>query len=49
MSVVPGSRMFVEEDEPGESVEKLDRMGDGETLRNAEFALVVEVGRACGR
>ena len=48
-SVVPGSRMFAEEDEPGESVEKLDGMGDGETLRNAEFTLIVEVGGACGR
>jgi len=41
--------MFTEEDEPGESVEKLDGMGDGETLRNAEFTLIVEVGGACGR
>ena len=48
-SVVPGSRMFAEEDEPGESVEKLDGMGDGETPQNAEFTLVVEVGGACGR
>jgi len=48
-SVVPGSRMFTEEDEPGESVEKLNRMGDGETPWNAKFALVTEVGRACGR
>src|SRR5712675_2140619 len=43
-SVVPGSRMFVEEDEPGESVEKLDGMGNGKTPWNAEFTLVVEVG-----
>jgi len=48
-SVVPGSRMFAEEDEPGESVEKLDGTGDGEMPRNAEFALIVEVGGACGR
>jgi len=41
--------MFIEEDEPGESVEKLNRMGDGETPWNAKFALVTEVGRACGR
>jgi len=41
--------MFAEEDEPGKSVEKLDRAGDGEMPRNAEFALVAEVGGACGR
>src|SRR5712672_1256640 len=48
-SVVPGSGMFVEEDEPGESMEKLDGTGDGKTPWNAEFALIVEVGGACGR
>jgi len=50
-SAVPGSGMFAEEDEPGESVEKLDGTGDGEMPRNAEFALVAEVvvGEACGR
>jgi len=49
VSVVPRSGMFVEEDEPGKSMEKLDGMGDGETPQNAEFALIVEVGRVCGR
>jgi|SRR5712671_2216795 len=49
VSVVPGSRMFAEEDEPGKSVEKLDGMGNGEMPWNAKFALVVEVGGACGR
>jgi len=48
-SVVPRSGMFMEEDEPGKSVEKLDGMGDGKTPRNAKFALVAEVGGACGR
>ena len=48
-SVVPRSGMFAEEDEPGESVEKLDGTGDSKTPRNAEFALVAEVGGACGR
>src|SRR5712671_3243970 len=48
-SVVPRSRMFTEEDEPGESMEKLNGMGDGETPRNAKFALIAEVGGACGR
>jgi len=41
--------MFVEEDEPGKSVEKLDGTGDSETPWNAKFALVPEVGGACGR
>ena len=48
-SVVPGSGMFTEEDEPGESVEKLDGTGDSETPQNAKFALIAEVGGACGR
>jgi len=49
MSVVPGSRMFVEEDEPGKSMEKLDRTGDSKMPQNAKFTLIVEVGGVCGR
>jgi len=47
-AAVPGS---TEEDEPGESVEKLDGTGEGEMPRKAECALVAEGGEddvACG-
>jgi hypothetical protein len=45
-SAAPGS---AEEDEPGESVEKLDGTGEGEMPRRAECALVAEgEGVACG-
>jgi len=46
-AAVPGS---AEEDEPGESVEKLDGSGEGEIPRKAECALVAEGEEdvACG-